>query len=188
MVQQTKKPKRPSKGTTKKSTKKTGKRGTTRTASSYGYGVKSRTNVRLRSRYKHPYSSNYEFKVAKYMEENEIEFDYEPEKINYIYPIKAGLCSNCGSEHVGRRAIYTPDFRINSSGVWVETKGKWDSKGRTKILAVLDTSGSIDRDNFRMLFMYNNWITKAHKLTYMDWCEKHNIIAAVGTSIPEEWL
>jgi|TARA_R100000084_G_C4638925_1_gene142653 hypothetical protein len=122
------------------------------------------------------------------MEENEIEFDYEPEKINYIYPIKAGLCSNCGSEHVGRRAIYTPDFRINSSGVWVETKGKWDSKGRTKILAVLDTSGSIDRDNFRMLFMYNNWITKAHKLTYMDWCEKHNIIAAVGTSIPEEWL
>ena len=122
------------------------------------------------------------------MEENEIEFDYEPEKINYIYPIKAGLCSDCGSNHVGRRAIYTPDFRLNSSGVWVETKGKWDSKGRTKILAVLATSGAITRDNFRMLFMYNNWITKAHKLTYREWCERNNIIAAVGTTIPEEWL
>ena len=122
------------------------------------------------------------------MEEQGIEFDYEPEKINYIYPVKNGYCSDCGGVSVGRRAIYTTDFRIHSSGIWVEAKGKWDGQGRTKILAVLSTSDAITVDNFRMLFMYNNWITKAHKMTYMDWCERHDIIAAVGKTIPKEWL
>ena len=134
-----------------------------------------------------PYKSNYEFKIAKQMEESGVAFSYEPERIQYTYPVKNGVCENCGSVAVGRRASYTPDFWLPVSQLWVEAKGKWDSQGRTKIMAVLNTSGAITLENFRMLFMYNNWITKKHKITYMDWCEKNEIIAAVGKAIPKEW-
>jgi len=84
--------------------------------------------------------------------------------------------------------MYTPDFYLPDSGLWVESKGKWDSKGRTKTLAIITTSGAIRRDNFRMLFQYNNWLTKKHNQTYLDWCEREGIIAAVGKTIPEEWI
>jgi len=89
---------------------------------------------------------------------------------------------------VGRLATYTPDFWFPKHGFWVEAKGKWDSAGRTKTLAVLDSDNELNRDNFAMLFMYNNWVTRTHTQRYTDWCDKHEIVCAVGTEIPMEWL
>ena len=122
------------------------------------------------------------------MEEHRIAFQYEPKKINFRTPIKFGICNACQSVNVSRIATYTPDFFLVDYNLWVETKGRWDSAGRTKILAVLDTSGSLTRENFRMLFMYDNWVTKKRKQTYLKWCERHEIVAAVGKTIPKEWL
>ena len=135
-----------------------------------------------------PYRSQYEKNIANLLSENNIEFQYEPKKIDYIYPTKRGKCQTCGGSDVGRIATYTPDFWFPKHGVWVEAKGKWDSAGRTKTLAVLDSDNELNRDNFRMLFMYNNWVTSKHKEKYTDWCAKHKIICAVGLDVPEEWL
>ena len=192
MAQLMKKRRSSSSNTTKKSSK-TGKKDSTKTLTSYGYGGQSQTSAR--SRYKKarkvsiaPYSSYYEYEVAQNLKEQGIEFEYETRRVEYLYPIRNGLCKSCSGSDVGRRAMYTPDFYLPDYRLWIESKGKWDSKGRTKTLAIITTSGAIRRDNFRMLFQYDNWLTKKHNQTYLDWCEKEGIIAAVGKTIPEEWI
>ena len=135
-----------------------------------------------------PYKSKFEYDVAKLMEEQGLEFEYEPKQIKYILPIRSGCCSDCGGYSVGKRSIYTPDFFIPMLGLWVETKGKWDSQGRSKIASVLDSENEITHKNFRMLFMYDNWITKNKREKYTDWSNKRNIISGVGTALPKEWL
>jgi len=89
---------------------------------------------------------------------------------------------------VGRKTTYTPDFFLKKTKLWVETKGKWDGKGRTKILAVLESDNDLTRDNFRMLFMYDNWLTKKKYRRYTEWCADKSIICAVGRDIPEDWV
>ena len=80
---------------------------------------------------------------------------------------------------------YTPDF-ILPSGIWLETKGYWDSKDRKKVLAVIKQNPDID---LRMVFQapYNT-ISKKSKTTYAQWCEKHGIKYCSYASIPIEWL
>lgn len=135
-----------------------------------------------------PYSSYYEYEVAQNLQNQGIKFEYETQRIEYLYPIRNGICKSCAGSDVGRRAMYTPDFYLPDYGLWVEAKGKWDSKGRTKTLAILNTSRTITKDNFRMLFQYDNWLTKKHNQTYLDWCDREGIISAVGKTIPEEWI
>ena len=183
--------KKRSKATTKRTTKRRGKKNITSTATSFGYGGKSQTTVRLkRARRKliAPYQSKYEYEIAQDLLKRGIAFEYEPKQIPYIYPVRKGTCNDCGSVNVGRLAIYTPDFWLPELELWVEAKGRWDGSGRTKILAVLETSEVIHRDNFKMLFMYDNWITKKHKLTYTGWCQKHQILSDVGNTLPKDWL
>jgi hypothetical protein len=75
---------------------------------------------------------------------------------------------------------YTPDFYLPTYDMWVEAKGKWDGAGRNKTLAILGTSGTISRKNFRILFMYDNWITKKHTQKYSNWCENQAILYTIG--------
>lgn len=80
---------------------------------------------------------------------------------------------------------YTPDFCL-PNGVWLETKGYWDSKDRQKVLAVIKQNPLID---LRMVFQapYNT-ISKKSKTTYAQWCDKHGIKWASYATIPIEWL
>ena len=170
-----------------------GSKNTTTTATSYGYGGKSQTNARLRSRKKRmmtfkPYKSKFEYEVATLMEEQGVYFEYEPKQIRYRLPIRGGRCNDCDSINVGKSCTYTPDFWLPMLGIWVETKGKWDSAGRSKIASVLDSDNEVNHENFRMLFMYDNWITKNKRETYTDWCEKRGISSGVGKAIPKEWF
>ena len=41
-----------------------------------------------------PYKSKFEYDVAKLMEEQGLEFEYEPKQIKYILPNRSGGCSN----------------------------------------------------------------------------------------------
>ncbi len=192
MAQRTKRRKTSSSNTTKGTSKRGGESGTTKTPNSYGYGKKSQTSVR--SNYKiarkasfAPYASRYEYDIAKNLEERNIPFEHEPKKIEYLYPIRGGVCSSCLSSTVARRANYLPDFWLPDQEIWIEAKGLWQGSGRTKILAILETSGVIRTDNFRMIFQRDQWLTKARKQTYTMWCESHNIVSSVGTEIPESW-
>lgn len=184
-----KKPKKQSKKPTKMSTKPRGKTATTTTATSYGFGVQSRTRARLKRRVDiAPYKSQYEYRFSQHLETEGINFLYEPEIISYIYPIKNSICRDCGGKDAGRRASYTPDFYLPDYDLWIETKGKWDSAGRTKIMAVLESDNKLTKDNFRMLFMYDNWLTSNKKQRYVSWCTTQGIVAAAGDVLPFEWL
>ena len=93
-----------------------------------------------------------------------------------------GECLRCGSTNIGKHRIYTPDFHLQSTDIFVETKGKFDAQTRTKMKEVCEQS---DKD-IRMVFMRNNWLTRKHKMTYGRWCDLHGIKWAVG-DIPLSW-
>lgn len=119
------------------------------------------------------YKSGYEKKVAAYLELKGKEFEYEAERLKYLIP---------ESKH-----NYIPDFVLKENRIVIESKGLWDRTSRAKMALVIEQNP--DRD-IRMLFMRNNKINKAAKMTYGDWCDKRNIKWAVSLKgeVPEEWL
>ena len=165
----------------------TGKSNTTKTATSFGYGVKSQTSALTKSSIK-PYRSRFELNIALWLEKAGVSFEYEPKKISYLHPVHQGVCLSCGATHVGRQAFYLPDFWLPKQNLWVEAKGRWTSSGRTKTLAVLSSNNELSLDNFRMLFMYDNWLTKKHRQTYTGWCQTQGIVCSTGVELPKEWL
>lgn len=130
------------------------------------------------------YRSALEAGIAKDLIEKGIKFDYERLKIVYFIPVRSGTCLACGEGKVGKRATYTPDFRLCASGIVVESKGYFTGRDRTKLSAVREQHPTIP---LRLLFASNNWISTAHKARYGDWATKHGFVWAVGKRIPEAW-
>lgn len=128
------------------------------------------------------YKSKYERDQAQRLRETGVRFEYEKHSIEFLSEIRNAECLDCGSTFVGKNRVYTPDFHLPDTGVFVETKGKFDSATRTKMKEVCAQS---DKD-IRMVFMRNNWLTRKHKMTYGRWCDLHDIQWAVG-DIPLEW-
>lgn len=114
--------------------------------------------------------SKFEKDVFKYLEKNEIDFEYESMRIKYTVP---------ETYHT-----YTPDF-VLKNGVIIEAKGNFSSKERKKISYIIRANPDLD---IRMLFMRNNWITKNKKIRYGDWCDKSGIKWAVFPRIPKDWF
>lgn len=93
---------------------------------------------------------------------------YESEKITYVL-IKE----------------YNPDFILTFPGgrkVYIEAKGYFRPADRTKMLAVKRQNPGID---LRIIFGRNNKLGK--KMTYTDWCDRHDFKWAVG-EVPAAWL
>lgn len=116
------------------------------------------------------YRSGLEDKVSKQLEGKGISFDYEIWKIPYTIP---------ESYH-----IYTPDFLL-PNGIFIETKGLWDSDDRKKHLLIREQYPDID---IRLVFSSSrSKLYKGSKTSYAEWCEKHGIMFA-DKLIPLEWL
>ena len=114
------------------------------------------------------YRSKLEKQVADLLGELSVYFQYEAVKVPYVI------------QH-----NYTPDFCL-PNGIWLETKGYWDSKDRKKILAVIKQNPDID---LRMVFQAPfNTISKKSKTTYAQWCDKHGIKWTSWSNIPLKWL
>ncbi len=115
---------------------------------------------------KRKYRSGFEARVA----ENEPDALHEPSEPKLYYSL---------------RKRYIPDF-VLPNGVIVETKGYFESKDRTKMLAVRKQNPGYD---IRFLFQNCNVrLTKSpNSKTYADWADQHGFIWAHGTSIPKEW-
>ena len=114
------------------------------------------------------FRSGLEEKVADLLVDLGVKYEYESTKVSYV------ISHN-----------YTPDF-VLPNGVWLETKGYWDSKDRKKIKSVIQQNPDID---LRMVFQapYNT-ISKKSKTTYASWCEKNNIKWCSFATIPVDWL
>ena len=80
---------------------------------------------------------------------------------------------------------YTPDF-ILPNGIIVEAKGYFDSRARSKMLAVKRCNPELD---IRFLFMDSRKkLRKGSDTTYADWCKRHEFLFADGDSIPAKWF
>jgi len=118
---------------------------------------------------RHKYRSDYELRVAKYLAEQGVEFEYESQKISYQPKPK----------------VYTPDFYLPQQGIYIEAKGFFSPADRQKMLLVIKQNESLD---IRMLFLRaSNKLNRSSKTTYGSWCDKQGILWADGT-IPLEWL
>jgi len=125
----------------------------------------------------HPYggckmASKAETIFAANMDERELKWMYEPEKLDWIPP----------------KRKYTPDFKVmrrDGSFFFVEYKGYLRPNDKTKMAAIRKQYPDLD---IRFVFMKANKPSyKGSKTTYADWAEKNGYLWAEGT-IPEEWL
>jgi hypothetical protein len=128
------------------------------------------------------FRSEYERRQARRLVENNVPFLYEHEQLSFMGEVRNASCTSCGSDSVVQLRSYTPDFYLINTGIFVETKGKFDAPNRTKMKQVCQQS----EQDIRMVFMRDNFLTKKKKMSYGRWCDINNIQWAVG-DIPLEW-
>lgn len=116
--------------------------------------------------------SDFEKRVATYLDKEAVGYTYEEDKITYTVP---------ESKHT-----YNPDFRL-ANGIFIEVKGNFDAKSRQKMALVIEQNP--DKD-IRMIFMSDNKISKSSKTRYSDWCIKRGVDFCIDSSgkLPEHWL
>lgn len=115
--------------------------------------------------------SDFERVIHKYLTDKGVLFEYESLPLSYVLEKK-----------------YWPDFiikRKDGSILIVETKGRFTSSDRTKMLKVKQTHPELD---IRILFMKDNYLTSKKTSKYSDWANKYGYIYAIGKEVPEEWL
>jgi hypothetical protein len=126
--------------------------------------------VSTRTEIKHGYRSGLESKVSAQLEGLGVAYEYEKLKLKY---------------QVNEVRTYTPDFKILSNGIIVETKGRFVAADRKKHLLIKQQHPFLD---IRFVFSNSNAkINKGSPTSYADWCNKHGFMWA-DKLIPEEWL
>ena len=131
------------------------------------------------------YRSGYEKQVAMHLTNKGGKFQYEPFELGYYIPI-TGICDKCGSDQVLVYRRYIPDF-VLSNGLIIESKGKFTSIDRTKMLRVIEWNPDQD---IRMLFMRDNYLTRKKITRYSSWASKHGVAHAVSSKgeVPKDWM
>lgn len=116
--------------------------------------------------------SKFEGKVAAFLEEKDVDYEYEGMRLVFVVP--------------ETDRVYIPDFQL-PNGIYVEAKGLFDRDSRKKMLLVTQQHPKKD---IRMLFMRDNTISKKSRTKYTDWCKENGIKCAVSKDghVPEEWL
>ena len=111
--------------------------------------------------------SKLEEQVAALLEELDVEYMYESEKISYEI-----------------EAQYIPDFKVGD--VYFEAKGYFPADQRRKMKAVKKSNPDLD---IRMIFQapYNK-ISKHSKTTYAKWAERNGFPWCAYYAIPIDWL
>jgi len=120
------------------------------------------------------FRSNFEHDIAKYLDKNGIDFEYESLKLSYIVP---------ETKHT-----YTPDWQINhDTSVVYESKGRFSAADRKKMLLVRKHNPNVV---IRMIFQNSDVrISKASKTSYADWCNKNQIEwCDFRKGLPKTWL
>ena len=113
--------------------------------------------------------SNFEANFARFLEDNNIKYEYETKKIKYVPKVKT----------------YTPDFYLKDYDILIETKGRFTIADRVKHKLIKEQHPDLD---IRFIFQRcKEKLYTGSKTTYADWCDKNNFKYAEG-EIPEAWL
>ena len=118
---------------------------------------------------KHRFRSGFELEFARYLNKNDIEYEYERDKIEFIVDPKT----------------YCPDFYLKDYGFYIETKGRLTTPDRVKHLYIKKQHPDID-----IRFVFINSKKKLYKgslTTYAKWCDRHSFLYA-DRVIPKDWL
>ena len=129
----------------------------------------------------YPFRSHFEAGCATELTRMGIIYEYEPFDLEYFSKVRGGECNDCGSHDVEKIRWYCPDFWVPRHSTVIESKGKFTSENRTKMLDVIAAHPDI---NVRMWFMYNNKLHKKSTVRYSDWCEKHRVTYHIGKEAP----
>ena len=111
----------------------------------------------------------------------EVNYGYEVKSFPWTEALPNGYCPECGGGAVAKRS-YTPDFFLDN-GVVIESKGRFTPKDRRIALAMQAELG----DDYKLLFQFNNKLSRKSKTRYSDWCTANGIDFAVR-EIPEAWI
>ena len=138
------------------------------------------------------FASGFEHTIYKQLQEagvKEESIGYEEETFSLDLPVHRGYsCESCGeTKRIFKASRYTPDFFLGDKSeraFIVETKGRFTALDRKKALAITTQYPDLD---YRMLFEYDNALSKGSKTRYSTWCERQGITYAVKR-IPEEWI
>ena len=120
---------------------------------------------------KHGFRSGLEVAMATSLTLAGIAYEYETLKLKFIEPAKL--------------RTYTPDFKILSNGIIIETKGRFETADRQKHLLVQAQHPELD-----IRFVFSNSKSKINPrspTSYADWCVKNNFKYADKTC-PAAWL
>ena len=116
----------------------------------------------------HPYRSQFERKLAAFLELAEIPFSYEPTRLSYT-----------------RQSTYVPDFFLPEGQFFIEAKGYFSPQDRGKHLLVKQQHPEIE-----IRFVFQNahqTLSKKSSATYANWCKKHGFLWSHKV-IPQNWL
>lgn len=120
------------------------------------------------------FRSPFEHKVALNLSERGCTFKHEPYNIKYSVPVQ--------------KKNYLPDFEITKSNgepLFVEVKGRFDSKDRQKMKHLKASNPNVD---VRFLFWSaTKKINPKSTTTYADWCKQYGFQFAEKV-VPEAWL
>lgn len=129
--------------------------------------------------------SRFEHHVGLWLEQKGIVYEYETLKLPYYVKEHSASCTGCGGKDIRKHGNYIPDYFLVDLGIILEAKGRWDAQDRKKLKAIKEQHPDID---LRMVFMYDNWITKNKKKRYSTVCEQLNIPFCVGVHNLNELL
>lgn len=130
--------------------------------------------------------SGFEKAIRADLTKRKVPYEYEPTAFPIWIPGSPGhYCAECSSRQTRRATRYTPDFWLSKADLYVEAKGKLDARSKRALLAFRD---QYPGHRLAVLFQRDNWTTKTKKEKYTDWARRNKIAAAVGDSIPGEWL
>lgn len=120
---------------------------------------------------KYGFRSGLEERIAEHLTSKGVGFSFERDKINFTQPAKD--------------RTYTPDFRILSNGILIESKGQFLTADRQKHILIKEQYPELD-----IRFVFSNSkarISKKSATTYAMWCEKNGFQYA-DKMIPDSWL
>ena len=132
------------------------------------------------------YRSKFEKMVAAKLNANGIGFKYEVTKFPYK---KQQRITRETKELHGLEPdfkaytyhLYTVDFTIAGYTFHIETKGRWTSDDRAKMIAIKKQHPEAD---IRIWFQSDNHIYSGASSRYSDICKKNNITYHVGKTMP----
>jgi len=113
--------------------------------------------------------SKYELAVARRLDEIGVAYEYESYRLQYWRKVAGARCKDCEGGQVERSGWYTPDFWLPDIGIFLETKGRFLSRDRSKMQAVLEQH---PEETIVLVFMSDNKIHPHSTTRYSAWCSK----------------